>query len=485
MAWTAKKLEEAERLVHAHAKAASEKSLEAFHANCIIDCSPAPMRFDKICRPFQAERIRRLAPAIERACGFDNGYRGPGGMWSTYPRGHDKTTELARHCLWATCFARRPISGVWAAQDKDQAGLSTEKARTLVNLNPWIPAKVTSDKISGPRGEIRVTANDSAGAYGLTDNIIVLDELTWWKSPAMYEAVASGWVKVPGAALLVITNAGVIDSWQWGVMQSWKNHPQFFDVYEQPIGEWPADWMTREQAMAIGESFSPGTVKRVYFNQWIHANEMALLSAEEIMSCEDDTLWEPEDFLQGRPELYVGVDVGRSRDLTVVWTIEMVGDVAWTREVFTMQGASFDWQRGEIRRRVMNRGVVKCCIDKGGIGTQLAEELTAEFPYIVEGVALNEGTQGRLALRAREFFRGRRIRIPSDSILRADLQQVSDVGVGSSGLPKIRTGRTELGHADRFWGMALAIEAIPVQPKPVVRALPVGMRSMHAIRNRR
>jgi phage FluMu gp28-like protein len=223
----------------------------------------------------------------------------------------------------------------------------------------------------------------------------------------------------------------------------------------------------------------------VNINQWINQNELSLLTPEEIISCEDrGTLWD-EDFIPNyRPELYIGVDVGRTRDLTVIWVLEMVGDVAWTREVVTMQGASFDWQRGEIRRRIMERGVVKCCIDKGGIGTQLAEELTSEFPYIVEGVALNEGTQGRVALRVREQFRGKRIRIPVDPVIRADFQQVSDVGVGTAGLPKIRTGRTELGHADRFWGMALAVEALPIVGKPVCRSLPVAVRSIHASRGR-
>lgn len=486
MGWTAEKLEDAERMVHALAKARSAESLESFHAHCVIDCSPQPTRFDRVCRPFQADRIRRLGKAIERACGHQNGYTGPGGLWSTYPRGHDKTTELARHCLWAVCFAKRPISGVWAAQDQQQARLSTEKAVTLARLNTWIPAVVTADKIAGPMGVVKVVANDAAGSYGLTDNLIVLDELTWWKSSAMYDAVASGWVKVPDAALLVITNAGVIDSWQWHVMQSWKSRPEFFDVYEQPVGEWPADWMTREKAMAVGETMSPGTMKRVFFNQWINQNELSLLTPEEIIACEDrGTLWEDDFIPNYRPELYIGVDVGRTRDLTVIWVLEMVGDVAWTREVVTMQGASFDWQRGEIRRRIMDRGVVKCCIDKGGIGTQLAEELTTEFPYIVEGVALNEGTQGRVALRVREQFRGNRIRIPVDSVIRADFQQVSDVGVGTAGLPKIRTGRTELGHADRFWAMALAVEALPVVGKPVCRSLPVAVRSIHATKRGR
>jgi phage FluMu gp28-like protein len=60
-----------------------------------------------------------------------------------------------------------------------------------------------------------------------------------------------------------------------------------------------------------------------------------------------DLIGSAEHANAGRPELYtgelcyVGMDIARRRDLTIIWVIERVGDVLWTREVVSMKGVSF------------------------------------------------------------------------------------------------------------------------------------------------
>ena len=48
------------------------------------------------------------------------------------------------------------------------------------------------------------------------------------------------------------------------------------------------------------------------------------------------------------PELYLGVDIGRKRDLTIAWLFEKVGEVLWSRVLLTMKGISFDEQEKAI-----------------------------------------------------------------------------------------------------------------------------------------
>lgn len=187
------------------------------------------------------------------------------------------------------------------------------------------------------------------------------------------------------------------------------------------------------------------------------AGDDGLLPYDEILACEQPTLWRSPADRRGDEELYVGVDVGRTRDLTVIWTWERLGDVFWCRDMLTLAETSFSEQHDLIRER-LHWGAAGCAIDKGGIGYQLAEELEREFPHVARGIALSAVTQGRLARRLAVAFRERRVRIPSDPALRADLRQVRRPRI-VGGVDRVETARSELGHADRFWAAALGYEA--------------------------
>lgn len=205
------------------------------------------------------------------------------------------------------------------------------------------------------------------------------------------------------------------------------------------------------------QSLDPKTRAQLLEGDW-DAGDDGLLSYDDILACEADCLWPEGHVPKGlRPDLYVGIDVGRTRDLTVVWTWQRVGDVFWCRDLRTLERATFRQQKEEIRAR-LGRRVVRAAIDKGGIGYQLAEELESEFRGIVEGVAMTAGVQGRLALRMAVSFGERRIRIPSDPDLRCDLRLVRRPRV-VGGVDRIETLRADVGHADRFWAAALALDA--------------------------
>lgn len=216
------------------------------------------------------------------------------------------------------------------------------------------------------------------------------------------------------------------------------------------------------------------TLKRqLLYGDW-SVNEDALLSWDVIDACTDAACtWAPRSRDAGdqRQDLFLGVDIGRSRDLSVVWTWEKLGDVCWCREIHVMAGASFREQKDAIKTR-LTRDVVRCSIDKGGIGMQLAEELEREHRGVVEGVQLTQPTQGRLAEQFRVGFAERRVRIPDDQELRSDLRLVQKVGV-RAGVPIVQTGRDESGHADRFWAGALGYDAAS-WIKPIVFTRPAS-----------
>ena len=47
-------------------------------------------------------------------------------------------------------------------------------------------------------------------------------------------------------------------------------------------------------------------------------------------------------------ELYLGIDIGRKRDLTIAWLFEKIGPVLWSQHMLVMKGLSFDEQEKQI-----------------------------------------------------------------------------------------------------------------------------------------
>ena len=229
-------------------------------------------------------------------------------------------------------------------------------------------------------------------------------------------------------------------------------------------------YLDREQYRQSLGVLDETTRRQLLDGDW-DANDDGLLSYDELVSCTAETLWPGgAPPISARPELYLGVDVGRTKDRTCIWTWEKLGDVCWAREVYVMQGASFKQQKEAVKAR-LTRNVVKCQIDKGGIGYQLAEELEQEHRGTVEGVQLTPGRQGQIANFLKIAFLEHKVRIPDSQEIRDDFRLVRKVDE-RNGLPVIQTERGETGHADRFWAAALGFETAREQHAKPPRALP-------------
>lgn len=465
MEFTPEALRRAEQLRGEDAVRVSRESLFDFLANLVIDCRPRPQPWGHCIEPWQRQLLSAIVPAVEQMMGQRSDYQGPRWFWLTLPRGHDKTGLVGRLAAGACAFSRHAISGIACATDADQGNLLLKSVRQELRLNPWLAERLTvqASRIRGPSGELAVLSSDVGSASGEKCDLIICDEITWWKRRELFDVLISGAAKRPDAVLFVITNAGIRGSWQHQILERARNDPEHWHVFESPPRQQLASWMRPGDVEAIRRTLPRGHAQRVLDNLWVDATEMPLLTEELILACEsNESLWkatfDPSRQLP-RPELYVGVDIGRTRDRTVIWTWERVGDVAWTRDLCVLQNTPFAVQRGEIERRLTS-DVISLRIDMGGIGYQLAEELTIRYPTIVEGVTLNQARQGQLAQRFRIGFESRGVRILSDPDLRADLQQVEQVTTSREGVPVVVTHRDETGHADRFWAGALGYSAL-------------------------
>jgi phage FluMu gp28-like protein len=179
-------------------------------------------------------------------------------------------------------------------------------------------------------------------------------------------------------------------------------------------------------------------------------------------------------------ELYLGVDIGRKRDLTIAWLFEKVGGILWSRHLVTLKGVSFDEQERAICRLIEGRGtgfqpvsghgqdgratVRRCCIDQSGIGMMLAEHLVQKYGAIVEPVTFTAQLKERLAPMVKQAFEERTVRIPDNREVRADINSVKRF-VTPAGNVRFDAEHTDRGHADRFWALAMVVNAAS-EPQP-------------------
>lgn len=183
-------------------------------------------------------------------------------------------------------------------------------------------------------------------------------------------------------------------------------------------------------------------------------------------------------------ELFVGVDVGRQHDLTVFWIVERLGGNLFTRRIDIFKGAPFAEQEAALWALLERPNVRRCCIDKTGLGMMFAERAETRFRGKVEGVMFTTATKERLAYPLRARFEDRAIRIPNDRAVVSDLRAVKKIQ-SAGGNVRFAADRGVNGHADRFWALALAIDA--AQTGGSVPTIPVAFetRASRTIESRR
>ena len=171
-------------------------------------------------------------------------------------------------------------------------------------------------------------------------------------------------------------------------------------------------------------------------------------------------------------DLYLGVDIGRKRDMTIAWLFEKVGGVLWSRQLLALKGVSFDAQEKQLCTLIETGGfpgpqpsapspraaVRRCCIDQSGLGMMLAEHLVQKYGAVVEPVQFTAALKERLAPMVKMAFEERTVRIPDHREVRADINSVKRY-VTPAGNVRFDAEHTDRGHADRFWALAMVVNA--------------------------
>lgn len=157
--------------------------------------------------------------------------------------------------------------------------------------------------------------------------------------------------------------------------------------------------------------------------------------------------------------LYLGFDVARRRDLSVIWLDEEVDNLYWTRAAIALKNMPFGVQRIVLFALMKLSAFRRACFDKTGIGEQLFEEASEIFGSRVEGIDFTSANKEVLANGIKKSFEDQRDRIPAEQTIRQSLHSVKKTST-DTGHFRFDADRTDaIGHADHFWAKALCVHA--------------------------
>jgi phage FluMu gp28-like protein len=304
-------------------------------------------------------------------------------------------------------------------------------------------------------GGSRITAlpanPDTARGFSAS---VLLDEFAFHQdSRAIWKALFPV-ISKPGLKLRVISTPNGKGNKFYELMtgkdgDGWSRHTT--DIYQAVADGLPRD--VEELRRGAGD---PDLWAQEFELQWLD-EASAWIDYDLIDSCGHGDAGNPDHYAGG--PCYVGVDIATRNDLFVIWVIEQIGDVAWTREVIARKRISFAEQDALLDEVFRRYRVLRCCMDQTGMGEKPVEDAKRRHGESrVEGVLFNGSNKLTLATTGKEVFEDRRIRIPTTPEVRADLHKLQKVA-GPTGTPRFVAESDASGHADRAWACFLALSA--------------------------
>jgi phage FluMu gp28-like protein len=344
--------------------------------------------------------------------------------------------------------------------------------------------------VDGQVGRIKILAANPRTARGFSGDLI-LDEFAFHEdSRAIWEAAEPILSANPDFLCRVASTGN-------------GKHNMFYDMATS--GDYVVSRVTRSNAYRMGvkiydirtrEPITPEEArkrardKRAYDQNYEckFTDENTTLLTHELISqaerdnvgfiCEQD--WSREALKamrEARGDHYLGVDVGRHRDITVMAAIEKISGMFLVRGVLRIEGMRLPQQQERMQQFIALPNARRIAIDMTGLGLGLFEYAEDKIGASrIQGVnfstsvpateRIRESGRKQETVRVTEamatellgVYEDRRIQHPIDGDLRDDLRKPEKV-VSPGGRVSIAATRDSKDHADHFWAFALAIEA--------------------------
>jgi phage terminase large subunit-like protein len=452
--------------------AALASSPAAFRRALRIDAggSTVPFRPD----PWQEQDFAALDPAWLRCAGRAGPEPAITRRYAERSRGHAKTSDLAIEAAWILTFAARPVKGVGAAGDRDQAALLRDAIQTLCRCNGWLAEIlwIGTDEVKNIRtgSRLEIITSDVATSYGELPDFVIIDEFCHWPREALWHSLFSAAAKRASCVLVVGSNAGFQESWQWAIREAIRREPAWlFSRCEGPLATWLTPARLEEQRRIL----PPLVYDRLWLNRWTPGAGDALTSQDIEACC---VLPGPMPSWAPGWSFAAGLDLSISRDASalVVVGVHRHGRVrladcrAWLPrrgehvDLIEIEAAVLDVHR-RYRRPLVSFDIFQAEL--------MAQRLKRAGCRMHEVSFVGKSAQ-LMASELLEAFKSRRIALFRDEQLLADLRRLRIVEKPSGW--RLDAPRTSAGHSDR--AVALALALIGARERGPTRSLMVAFQ---------
>lgn len=245
-------------------------------------------------------------------------------------------------------------------------------------------------------------------------------------------------------------------------------------VFYRMCTGYPGYWVSRipwSQALHPQGPLNHETLSKIkaqlQSDLWRWRREMEVEFAEDeerwlplklITECTDGELEFYDHRRRAEGEFYLGVDLGRRRDYTVISAVQAQPDRTLNLTLCHRLplGSELSAAVGFLKALTDRwKTVHRIAVDQTGLGEYVVEDLKNSLGE-VEGVIFTETKKEELALLLLEYLRRRKLRIPYDRELIEELHteryQITKTG-------RYRFTHPPGRHDDRFWSIALALHA--------------------------
>lgn len=228
----------------------------------------------------------------------------------------------------------------------------------------------------------------------------------------------------------------------------WSVHK--VDIYEAVAQGLPFNIEFERKALADEDGWA-----QEYELQWLD-EASAWLSYETIASCEAEI----DGSASPSYPTYIGWDVARRRDLSILWVVQKIGELFVTCEIVRMHKKTFKSQREELDQLIETYNPRRVCIDQTGMGEVIVEQLQDTYGESrIEGIIFSGNVKQDLAILTKQKFEDRTVKVPADKDVRDSLHSIKKT-MTASGNARFDAERSEsTGHGDYFWALALALHA--------------------------
>lgn len=439
---------------------------------------------DAVWEPFQIDYLNAvdkgptgqtfIANSKTRQCGFSfllgleaivRSACYPGSLTNIVSINRDEAEEKIR-------YARQVNEAVWVPGE--QLRWKRDNREDLIAVNG---SRIRSHACRPPRGR--------PGAHHR------LDEVAHYQKPALiYEAAVAGTLR--GGSITCCSSPWVRGGFHYSLMEEPANYQDFVRMW---VPWWAVFGLCNNVAEAVQvapalptaervERYGSERLKRLFHNISFDAfqveceltyadDSLAWLTWQEIMDATG-----PEDFecivadgyekvidaceslLKRKPlgPIFAGYDVARKKDLAVLTLCELVDGKLMCIAILILRNVSFHDQKAILKRitPLIERGI----IDATGIGANIAEDMhRSNFKWT--GIVFSEPAKAELATGLRNALQTGGLILPPNRELQMDLHSVQrQVTAASHVVFHSDPEDKEVdGHADRFWSLALTVQA--------------------------